>query len=294
MAPMSTLLRYEDYIRIELRLAPMSVETYVREAKGYLGFLESQGVSEKTADTSDINRYIAECRSELDGRTISKMMSGIRSLHNFLVMEGARNDNPADLVERPRPPKRIPEVLSVANVDAFLDAIDETKPYGLRDRALFELIYSCGLRVSEAVELTARSVALRERLLLVFGKGGKERLVPLGDAAVFWLSEYLERGRPFLLRADRVTDRLFVGRHGLGLSRKGIWKRFKEIAVKAGLEAKVHTLRHSFATHLLQGGADLRTVQELLGHADISTTQVYTHLDKDDLQKYHHSYHPRG
>jgi integrase/recombinase XerD len=251
-------------------------------------------VSERIAETSDINRYIAECRSELDGRTISKMMSGIRSLHNFLVMEGLRDDNPADLVERPRPPKKIPEVLSVADVDAFLDAIDETKPYGLRDRALFELIYSCGLRVTEAVELTARSVALRERLLLVFGKGGKERLVPLGDAAIYWLSEYLDRGRPFLLRADRVTDRLFVGRHGLGLSRKGIWKRFKEIAVKAGLEAKVHTLRHSFATHLLQGGADLRTVQELLGHADISTTQVYTHLDKDDLQKYHHSYHPRG
>ena len=294
MASMSTIARYEDYLRVELRLAPMSVDTYVREARSYLTYLEAEGISEADSQTEDINRYIIECRSELDSRTISKTMSGIRSLHNFLVMEGIRQDNPADLVERPRPPKKIPDVLSVENIDAFLDAIDLSKPYGLRDRALFELIYSCGLRVSEAVDLTPKSIALQERLLLVIGKGGKERLVPLGDAAAHWLSEYLHNGRPYLLKADRVTDRLFVGRHGLGLSRKGIWKRFKEIAVKAGLEAKVHTLRHSFATHLLQGGADLRTVQELLGHADISTTQVYTHLDKDDLQKYHESYHPRG
>ena len=294
MPPASTLRRFEDYLRVELRLAPMSVETYVREARGYLEFLEQAGSTAAACGPEEIVRYLSERRSELDVRTISKAMSGIRSLHTFLVIEEVRGDNPVDLIERPRPPRRIPEVLSVANVDAFLEAIDCGSPYGLRDRALFELIYSCGLRVSEAVELTPRSVALAERLLHVVGKGNKERLIPLGEAAAHWLSEYLMRGRPVLLKPDRVTDRLFVGRLGKGLSRKGIWKRFKEITARAGVEAKVHTLRHSFATHLLQGGADLRTVQELLGHADISTTQVYTHLDKEDLRKYHHRYHPRG
>jgi len=294
MRPSSTLRRYEDYLRVELRLAPMSVDTYVREVRSYLTFLEEEGISEATCTAEDIIRYITVRRSNLNVRTISKTMSGIRSLHTFLIVEGERADNPAELVERPRPPRKIPEVLSIADVDLFLAAIDHSKAYGLRDRALFELIYSCGLRVSEAADLTPRNISIRERLVRVNGKGGKERLVPIGEAAVFWLSEYLKKGRPFLLKADRVTDRLFIGRHGLGLSRKGIWKRFKEIAIKAGLDAKVHTLRHSFATHLLQGGADLRTVQELLGHADISTTQVYTHLDKDDLQKYHHAYHPRG
>lgn len=272
----------------------MSVETYVREVRGYLDYLQATGKSEATCTADDVSGYIAERRRDLDVRTISKTMSGIRSLHTFLVVDDVRVDNPAELVERPRPPRKIPEVLSVANVDAFLSAIDHSGPFGLRDRALFELIYSCGLRVSEAVDLIPGAVSVPARLVRVRGKGGKERLVPIGDAAAHWLSEYLQRGRPFLLRPDRLTDRLFLGRHGMGLSRKGIWKRFKEIAVRAGLEAKVHTLRHSFATHLLQGGADLRTVQELLGHADISTTQVYTHLDKDDLQKYHHTYHPRG
>ena len=294
MPSSSTIARYEDYLRVELRLAPMSVETYVREVRGYLDYLQATGKSEATCTADDVSEYIAERRRDLDVRTISKTMSGIRSLHTFLVVDDVRADNPAELVERPRPPRKIPEVLSVANVDAFLSAIDHSGPFGLRDRALFELIYSCGLRVSEAVDLIPGAVSIPERLVRVRGKGGKERLVPIGDAAAQWLSEYLQRGRPFLLRPDRLTDRLFLGRHGLGLSRKGIWKRFKEIAVRAGLEAKVHTLRHSFATHLLQGGADLRTVQELLGHADISTTQAYTHLDKDDLQKYHHTYHPRG
>lgn len=294
MGPARTIERYEDYLRIELRLAPMSVDTYVREARNYLSFLEEIGVSEAECGAEEIIRYVTERRADLDVRTVSKMMSGIRSLHTFLVIEGDRTDNPAELVERPRPPRKIPDVLSVADIDTFLSAIDFTTPFGLRDRALFELIYSCGLRVSEAVGLTPANILVGARMLRVVGKGGKERLVPMGDAALHWVSEYLSKGRPFLLKPTRLTDRLFVARHGAGLSRKGIWKRFKEITLKAGLEAKVHTLRHSFATHLLQGGADLRTVQELLGHSDISTTQVYTHLDKEDLQKYHRSYHPRG
>ncbi|HUZ18772.1 MAG TPA: site-specific tyrosine recombinase [Spirochaetia bacterium] len=294
MASPPLITKYEDWLRVELRLAPMSVDTYLREVRGYLRFLDSEGVSAQSARVDSVERYLVKRRVGVEVRTISKAISGIRSFHTFLITEGLREDNPAELVERPRPPRKIPEVLSIANVDSFLDSIDYGSPVGLRDRALFELIYSCGLRVTEACELSARSVLLEERLVRVFGKGSKERLVPIGEAAQLWIERYLREGRPRLLQATRQTDKLFVGRHGVGLSRKGVWKRFKEIAARAGVTAKVHTLRHSFATHLLQGGADLRTVQELLGHADISTTQVYTHLDKDDLRTYHETYHPRS
>ncbi len=288
------LERYGDYLRVELRLAAMSVETYLRETAAYLEFLEANGVEGEGASTEDIIAYLSERRERVDQRTISKALSAIRSFQGFLVVEGVRKDNPSEIVETPKLPRRIPEVLSADDVDVFLAAIPYDTPLGLRDRALFELIYSCGLRVSEAVELTMANLARSDGVIRVVGKGSKERFIPLGDVALRWLDAYLKLGRPALLSSRRMTDRLFVGRNGAGLSRKGIWKRFKETAARAGLEAKVHTLRHSFATHLLQGGADLRTVQELLGHVDISTTQVYTHLNREDLKRYHRTFHPRA
>ncbi len=288
------LARYGDYLRAELRLAPTSVDTYLREARGYLAYLAASERAGSEADSEDIAGYIGERRSRVDQRTVSKCLSAIRSLHHFLVVDRVREDNPAEIVDMPKLRRRIPDVLSAPDVDRFLAAIEPETPLGLRDRALFELIYSCGLRVSEAVGLTRTSIVREEALVRVLGKGDKERLVPLGEVARKRMDDYLAVGRPRLLRSSRRTERLFVGRGGKALTRKGIWKRFKEIAAKAGLDAKVHTLRHSFATHLLQGGADLRTVQELLGHADISTTQVYTHLDKEDLRRLHNAHHPRG
>jgi integrase/recombinase XerD len=185
-------------------------------------------------------------------------------------------------------------VLKVEEVESLLATIDTESATGLRDRALFELIYSCGLRISEAVELSPDSVYLTEGLIRVRGKGNKERLVPMGEEARYWLSRYLSDGRTRLSKPTKPSRSLFLNNRGDGLSRKGMWKRFRELSERTGIEAKVHTLRHSFATHLLEGGADLRAVQELLGHADISTTQIYTHVEKADLKDYHRDHHPRG
>ena len=185
-------------------------------------------------------------------------------------------------------------MLSIEQIDHILASIDLSSVLGLRDRALFELFYSSGLRISEAAGLELTMLFLDEGLVTVHGKGGKERLVPVGEEACHWLQRYLQEGRSRLANAGRPNRYIFLGRRGSPMSRKGIWKRFHELCQSNGIEASVHTLRHSFATHLLQGGADLRSVQELLGHADIGVTQIYTHLGQDDLRTDHARYHPRG
>lgn len=291
------LLRFQDYLIVELRLARRSVETYVRECSFFLEYLELEALSPLEIDTTGVIRYLIHRQTgkrELDQRTIAKVVSSLRSFFQYLVVTRERADNPALLVEMPKMEHRVPGVLRVEEVEQLLENIETDSPFGLRDRALFELIYSCGLRISEAVELSVRSLFLSEGIIRVRGKGNKERLVPIGGEAIRWLKLYLEAGRPKLVRSQRKTDKLFLNHLGGGLSRKGMWKRFRELSGKSGITAKVHTLRHSFATHLLEGGADLRAVQELLGHSDISTTQIYTHIDKEDLQTYHHDFHPRG
>ncbi len=223
-------------------------------------------------------------------------------LETWLATEersGLSLGNPAAALERPRATRRIPRVFSVEEVERFLAAIDVDTPPGVRDRALFELIYACGLRVSEAVALDIGSVRLDDGSVRVLGKGARERIVPLGDVAAAWLARYLHGARGKLRRTRTsagvgAENALFLNQRGGRLSRKGIWKRFNELMTRAGLTGKVHTLRHSFATHLLGGGADLRSVQELLGHADITTTQIYTHVDRDDLKQQHRRYHPHG
>ncbi len=295
MSSRRILSRYEDYLRAQARLADLSVETYLHECRECVVSLEEEGLSVENADSQAIIRYLLKRQMEkIDQRTISKMLSSLRSFFQFLMMEGVRQDNPALLVDMPKIPRRIPSVLSPEEVDAFLGCIDTATPLGLRDRALFELIYSCGLRISEAASLSAGQVFFAEDLIRILGKGSRERLVPMGGEAKRWLRVYLDGGRPHLVRHGRRDEHVFLNHLGTGISRKGIWKRFKEISAAAGLDAKVHTLRHSFATHLLRGGADLRAVQELLGHVDISTTQIYTHIHKDDLRRGHGAYHPRG
>lgn len=290
------LLRsYEDYLAVELRLSPQSVETYGRECRFFLGYIRDRGEEIETVGTAEIITYLSDRQiGGMDQRTISKLISCLRGFFDFLVIEKVREDNPTRVIDAPKIPMRIPGVLSIEDVDLFLGSIEIGSPLGIRDRALFELIYSCGLRISEAVTLTTASLFRKEEVLRVVGKGNKERFVPIGGEALLWLDKYCTESRPFLLKAGIPTHFLFINHRGKGISRKGIWKRFKEISEKAGLDAKVHTLRHSFATHLLQGGADLRAVQELLGHADISTTQIYTHLEKEYLKSLHGQYHPRG
>ena len=288
------LYRFEAYLLAELQLADRSVRTYLREIKIFFVFLEENRLFLGQVMYEDIQRYLVYRKDEqgIDQRTIAKSISSLRSFFQFCMLEGYCEQNPASRIEIPKMVQRLPGVLRVEEIELILEHIDIQTPHGLRDRALFELIYSCGLRISEAVELALEKVYLDQQIIRVLGKGSKERLVPLGEESVHWLSRYLVEGRPLLLKSP--VPYVFLNHHGRQLSRKGMWKRFKEISERAGVRAKVHTLRHSFATHLLEGGADLRAVQELLGHADISTTQIYTHIDKEALQLYHHDYHPRG
>jgi integrase/recombinase XerD len=287
-------LQFEDYLTAGLRLSRQTVATYMRDCRGFVAWMKSGDVRPETVTTAEIIDFLIARQQEdgIDQRTVAKSVSALRSFFQFLVMEKVRDDNPAVLVELPRMSHRVPGVLDLNEVEKLLAAIEIDGPLGLRDRALFELIYSCGLRISEAVELSVDRVFLEERLIRVRGKGDKERLVPMGEHARHWIERYLTEARPRLAR--RPVDALFLNNRGQQLSRKGMWKRFREIAARAGVDAKVHTLRHSFATHLLEGGADLRAVQELLGHADISTTQIYTHVDREELATYHADYHPRG
>jgi integrase/recombinase XerD len=228
----------------------------------------------------------------LDDRSIAKAMSALRSFFRYLVDEKIRSDDPTAVLERPRADRRLPEVLSREIVERLLSAVDTETPRGIRDRTLFELVYSSGLRVSEASALNLADIFLHEGIVRLHGKGSKERLVPFGPDAASWLDCYLKDARPILAKAKR-SPALFLNRNGDRLSRKGIWKNYAAVAGIAGTGSKLHTLRHSFATELLSGGADLRSVQVLLGHADMGTTQIYTHVDASSLKANHRRYLPR-
>ncbi len=318
-------LRYRAYLLATRRCSPLTAEAYVREFLTLQTWLGQREREMERAESRDILEYlvwrqrtrvVAERESEssagvvagaasgsasgaepapvkgLSRKTMARIISSLHSIYRFFRLEGIRTDDPTALILTPRQDKTLPSVLSLEGIEHFLASVDTGTPRGLRDRALFELIYSCGLRISEAAGLTFNMLYLDERVLRVFGKRRKERLIPFGEEAAAWLSRYLAEGRP-LLAKNRRSERVFLNQAGNGISRKGIWKRFDGIREISGVSAKVHTFRHSFATHLLDGGADLRTVQELLGHSDIATTQIYTHIEKEGLSGYHREYFPR-
>jgi integrase/recombinase XerD len=278
---------YRDELLAVERKSRHTVEAYLREARSYVAWLEGKGMRPETAGSDDILAYLVHRKgageAALDERTMARVISSLHSYHGWLARSGRRADDPAALMPLPKTRRRLPDVLSVDEVERFLDSVDLSSPEGLRDRAAFELIYSCGLRVSEACGLSMDGLFMKEGLVRVLGKGSKERFVPMGEEAAFWIRRYLEEARPALLKGRR-SPRLFVTRLGKGIGRKGLWKRFAGARASSGVAPHPHTLRHSFATHLLSGGADIRTVQELLGHADISTTQVYTHIQGDELK----------
>ena len=291
----SRLVRaYTDYLTAELRLSAATIAVYTLEARKYLSYRAEERLDLGATTAGNLIEYLIHRQLQgISQKTTAKAVSALRAFFAYLQREGLIADNPSVYLELPRSARRIPQVYSLEQVEAILAAIDTGTPAGIRDRFLFELIYSCGLRVSEAVSLTLDRVFARERMLRVVGKGSKERLVPMGEQALSWMQRYLAEGRPALVK-DRKERALFINRSGRRLSRGGMWKRFKEALTAAGVEGKVHGLRHSFATHLLQGGADLRAVQALLGHADISTTQIYTHVDERELHRQHRRFHPRG
>jgi len=286
---------FEDYITVELRLSINSVATYSHECKVFIDYLEENKIRMQEVTSKIVIDFLIQ--RQMNGtsqRTIAKSLSSLRSFFKYLVLEGIIRQNPAELVDMPKIQVKIPKIFNRADIEKFFQNIDTSSPLGIRNRALFELIYSCGLRVSEAVKVKVSDFYAEEALIKVKGKGNKERFVPVGEYALHWLSHYLKLSRPALLKRNRRNDVLFLNFRGTPLSRKGAWKCFKEILNRAQLKGKIHTLRHSFATHLLSGGADLRSVQELLGHSDISTTQIYTHVEEEELKKYHKKYHPRS
>ncbi|MCX7775459.1 MAG: tyrosine recombinase XerD [Spirochaetaceae bacterium] len=285
--------RFRSYLLTVRRRSAATAEAYVREIEQLDAFLVQSGRTLLDARSEDILSYLVQRGQQgLQHTTIARIIAGVHAFYRFLRLEKLRDDDPSAQIRTPKRERNLPEVLPPDEVERVLDAIDITTPNGLRDRALFELIYSCGLRISEAATLTFERLYLEERLVRIVGKRKKERLVPFGETASWWLRRYLAEARPLLEKGNR-SKYVFLNQEGKGISRKGIWKRFSDIRIKTGVQAKVHTFRHSFATHLLAGGADLRTVQELLGHSDIATTQIYTHIDEAALGEGHRRHFPR-
>jgi integrase/recombinase XerD len=281
---------YSRLIALE-RLSLLTAQTYYFEARRFLEWLESAALRVETVGSLDLSRYLGEGRGKKNhnSRSTAKAISVLRSFFRYIGDEGLRIDNPAALLEPPRKSQRLPETLSRKLVEDILANTETRGPLGLRNRAIYELIYSSGLRVSEAAGLNLRDLYFPEGIVRVRGKGSKERMVPFGGEAAFWLKRYLDEARPALVKAGQ-TQALFLGRTGKRLSRKGIWRNYAALTVPLGASSRIHALRHSFATELLEGGADLRSVQELLGHADLATTQIYTHVDqallKESLKRY--------
>jgi integrase/recombinase XerD len=302
---------YSRLITLERR-APLTAETYRFEIKRFLDWLEGESLSIGQGDmgdsenqgessegkplvVSDVTRYLAYRRDcdGIDSRSVAKAISALRSFTRFLDDSAfAGISGFVSLLQIPRRHNRLPEVHRKEDVDALLSSMKTDSASGIRNRALYELIYSAGLRISEAVHLNTGDIFLSKNMARVTGKGNKERLVVFGPDALYWIKRYLKEARPEL-QGIRKSKALFLGRSGKRLSRKGIWKNYKPIALNAGLSTKLHTMRHTFATELLAGGADLRSVQELLGHAEISTTQIYTHIDPSQLKDSHSKYLPR-
>jgi len=285
------------YLVIEKGLLPNTVRAYGRDLRAFADTLEEMGVSDPgRIDERALELHAVRLsRRGLSPASRARMLSAIGHFHRFLAREGMGADHVHDRVVRPRLGRRMPTVLTLAQVEALLDAPDAANCLGRRDRAMLELAYGAGLRVSELCGLRLDQLLLEQQMVSVTGKGGRRRVVPFGRAARRALGHYLDHARPRLL-AGRVSPYVFVNARGGVISRVGFFKRLKQHARTAGIVRRVspHVLRHSFATHLLEGGADLRLVQELLGHADIATTQVYTHVDTRHILEAHRAFHPRG
>ena len=283
---------YRNYLRIERRMSPSTVASYCHDVEAFLSAVE---LEPRVIGPSDIERYLGKVTADgLSKRSAARLLSSLRSFFDWCVMEGEIADNPCDRVDAPKLGKYLPEVLSVEEVSAILESVDLKAPFGLRDRAILEVLYGCGLRVSEAAGLRISHVHLDEGFVDVIGKGDKQRLVPLGEVAADAIRAYLP-ARP--VPAERAfEDILFLNRFGRPLSRVSIFKLVKSQAMVAGIRKEIspHTFRHSFATHLIENGADLRIVQEMLGHESILTTEIYTHIDTKTWQKEVREHHPRG
>ncbi|SFB88019.1 integrase/recombinase XerD [Alkalibacterium subtropicum] len=293
---------FDDYLvflKIEKGLSVNTVSSYRRDIEQYISYLDGNEIqSWKEIDRYLLLAFFSDQKKMLKAdNTIIRMFSSIRKFHQYLKQEGYTQEDPMLYVKTPKKADALPKIVSMQQIDQLLQAPDTTKPLGIRDRAILEVMYATGLRITELIELTTNDIHLSMKLIQIVGKGNKERLIPIGDMGCKWLDYYMTTSRPKLLeKAKQETAVIFLNSRGSPLSRQGVWKNIKKLALKAGLKKSItpHTLRHSFATHLLENGADLRVVQELLGHANVSTTQIYTHITKHRLKDVYTTYHPRA
>ncbi|GAA05564.1 MULTISPECIES: site-specific tyrosine recombinase XerD [Photobacterium] len=289
--------RFLDAMWMERGLSENTLASYRNDLMKLLNWLKQESRNVINVSVDDLQRY-QQWLFDKDYKQTSRarMVSAIRRLFQYLHREKMRDDDPSAMLVTPKLPKRLPKDLSEAQVDALLDAPDVNDPIELRDKAMLELLYATGLRVTELVTLTMENISLRQGVVRITGKGDKERLVPMGENAIDWIEQFIETGRPQLL-GEKSSDVLFPSRRARQMTRQTFWHRIKHYAVLAGIDAETlspHVMRHAFATHLLNYGADLRVVQMLLGHSDLSTTQIYTHVATERLKQLHQTHHPRA
>jgi len=296
------LEQFLNYLSLEAGYSPNTIYSYRLDLKRYLKFLKDRNVDSieniKEKHITEMIDFLSKDKPDkkkLSPSSIARNITSIRSFHKFLVREGISDVNPAGALESPRLWRKLPVVLDIVEMERLLSIPQEDDYLGLRDKAILEFLYATGVRISELISAKRKDFLPEVELVLVIGKGQKERIVPIGAIAIHAIERYLKESRPQLANQNS-QDFLFLNRRGKPFSRMGLWKILRKYVIQAGIKKKVspHTIRHSFATHLLDGGADLRAVQEMLGHADISTTQIYTHLDREYLKQEHKDHHPRS
>jgi integrase/recombinase XerD len=294
--------QYLNFLALEKNAAPNTLVSYRRDLDRYIRYLTSvQIISPAQVSEEHAAAFLRHLGARgLSPRSVNRSLSAIRGFHKFLVGDGVTRNNPAESLDAPRLARVLPEVLTHSEVEEILSqpaaSAKDTRALWVRDRALLEVLYATGIRVSELTSLRQASIREDEGVIRVFGKGRKERLVPIGRSALGWIRRYRTECRPRITARGESRDVLFLNARGMPMTRMAVWKIVQTYTQRAGIGKEVHphTFRHSFATHLLEGGADLRAVQEMLGHADISTTQVYTHIDREYLKEVHRTFHPRG
>ena len=289
--------RFLDAVWAERGLSENTLESYGRDLRTLCAGLNQHGIPLEQAGRADLLNYLSErYQSGASPASNTRLLSSMRRFYRYLVRESVLETDPTAQIDSPTQGRTLPTALSEQDVDALLTIPDTDSVLGLRDRAMLELLYATGLRVSELTAITSSRISLQHGIVRVFGKGNKERLVPMGEEALDWLNQYLDAARPELMQGKGVCEQVFVTTRGSGMTRQAFWYLIKRHALNAGIIKPVspHTLRHAFATHLLNHGADLRVVQMLLGHSDLSTTQIYTHVAKARLQDIHQQHHPRG
>jgi integrase/recombinase XerD len=289
---------YLSVLSLEKNLSENTVSSYRNDITNLFQFLENYNITDpqqiKFNHLSDFFKFLKE--AGLTSSSASRYHSSLKGFFSYLLQNKYITQNPVEKIPSPKLSKKLPQVLTINEIDLILSQPDVKNKLGLRDKSLLELFYACGTRVSELINLKVSGLFFKDEVIRVFGKGSKERLVPIGSSAIYWIGEYLKLSRPLLEKKSKSENYLFLNIRGTKLSRMGVWKIVSRYVKEAKIDKEVHphTFRHSFATHLREGGADLRAVQEMLGHADISTTQIYTHIDRDFIKQVHRDFHPRG